>query len=78
LNDLEVNDPSPLNIERVKNVRRSVSSMVPAASDPDESWLLHLLAVSRGDLPGERDDSRHGQDLSGVNYHKRERDRPDI
>jgi hypothetical protein len=26
-------------------MRRSVASMVSAAVDPDDSWLLHLLAI---------------------------------
>jgi hypothetical protein len=78
LNDVEVDDPSALNIDHVEDARRSVSSMVPAAVDPDDSWLLHLLAIFRGHLPGEREDSGDDQDLSGVFCHRGERDQPDI
>jgi hypothetical protein len=68
LNDLQVDDAAALNIDHVENVRPSVSSMVSAGLDPDHTWLLHLLAIFRGDLSGECDDSRDDQDLSGVNY----------
>jgi hypothetical protein len=70
LNDLEVDDPSALNIGHVENVRRSVSSMISAAVDPDDSSMPHLLAILRGDLPVERDDSGNDQDLSSVNYRR--------
>jgi hypothetical protein len=45
LNHLEVDDPSVLTIDHVGNVRRSASSMVPTAVDPNDSSLLHLLAI---------------------------------
>jgi hypothetical protein len=78
LNDPEVDDPVARNTDRVEDVCRSVSSMVPVAIDPDDSWLLHLLAIFRGNLLGERDDSRDDQNLSGVNYRREQRDQPDI
>jgi hypothetical protein len=78
LNDLEVDDPSALNVGCVDDVRRSVSSMVPAAVGANDSSFFHHLAIFRGDLPGEFDDSRHNQDLSGVNCRRGERMQPDI
>jgi hypothetical protein len=78
LNDIKVNNASSLNIDRVEDMRRSVSSMVPAAANPDDSWLIHLLAIFRGDLPGESDDSRDDQDLRGLNSGRGEWDQPDI
>jgi hypothetical protein len=48
-------------------VHRSISLMVPAAVDPDNSWLLHLLAISLSHLPRECGDSRDDQDSSQVN-----------
>jgi hypothetical protein len=78
LNHLELDDPAALSIDDVKDVRRSVCSMASGVLDPDDSWLLHLLAIFRGDLPGECNDSRDDPDLSGVNCHRGKRDQPDI
>jgi hypothetical protein len=78
LNNLEVDDPSALNTNNVENVRRSVSLMIPAVVGIAGSWLLHLLVIFRGDLPGERDDSRDDQDLSGPNCHRGEPDQRSI
>jgi hypothetical protein len=52
--------------------------VVSAAADPDDSSLLHFLTIFRGDLPGERDDSRDDQYLSSVNWRRGERDQLDI
>jgi hypothetical protein len=45
LNDLDVSNPSALDFNYAGNMRRSISVMVPAAVDPDDSQLLHDLAV---------------------------------
>jgi hypothetical protein len=78
LNDLEVDNPSALNIDDAENLPRSASSMVSAAADPDDSWLLHLLAIFGADFTGEPNDSRDDQDLGRVSYRRGERDQPDI
>jgi hypothetical protein len=61
LNDFEA-DASALNTDDVEDVRRPIYSMVPAAVDPDDSSLFHLLAIFRGDLPGECDYARDDQE----------------
>jgi hypothetical protein len=53
LNHLEVPNSSVPNINHVEEVRRSISSMVPTAIDPNDSLRLHLPAIFTRDLPGE-------------------------
>jgi hypothetical protein len=59
-------------------VRRSISLIVPAASNPGDSLWLHLLAIFRGNLLDEFDDSQDDQDLGSVPCRGGECDQPDI
>jgi hypothetical protein len=61
LNHLEVDNPSAPNVDHVEKGRRSISSMVSTAIDPNDSLRLHLLAIFSRDLPGEGDDSGDDQ-----------------
>lgn len=58
LNDLEVDDPSALNIDPIEDGCQSSSSMVAVAVDSDDKLLLHLLVIFRTGLPGGCDYSR--------------------
>jgi hypothetical protein len=78
LKDLEVEDPSGLDVDNVEDVRWSISSMVSAAFDPSDSCLPHFLAILRSELPGECDDSRDNQYLSGISCRRGERGQPQV
>jgi hypothetical protein len=64
-------------LDKVEDVRRFISSMVPTAIDPNNSLQPHLLAIFHGDLLGEGDDSRNSQYLRGANYRWEEHNSPD-
>jgi hypothetical protein len=54
LNDLEFDNPSVPNVDDDEEVRRSISSMVPTAIDPNDSLRLQLLAIflAKAMIPG--------------------------
>jgi hypothetical protein len=78
LNGLEADDRSAPDFDHVEHVRRSISSMVPAAVDLDRSLRLYFLAIFRGNLHGECDNSRDDSDSRAGNCRGGEWDQPDI
>jgi hypothetical protein len=45
LNGLKIKNPSVPDVDQVKDARRSISSMVPTAIDPNDSLRLHFVAA---------------------------------